>query len=130
MIKKQFHLKTKLFTLFFIGLSLLLAPQLIAQDLHFSQFYHSPLNINPALTGVFKGDLRFAGNYRRQWQSVPIPYLTFSAAFDMKYFHRKLGNGFFAGGFIFDHDKSGDAEMRYTQITFSGSYTHQLNENH
>lgn len=99
------------------------------QDIHFSQFYHSPMNMNPALTGVFKEDIRFIGNYRRQWQSVPVPYLTFSGAFDLKYFHQRFSNGFFAGGILLNHDQSGDAEMKFTQITLSGSYTHQLNEN-
>ena len=56
-----------------------------AQDLHFSQFQNSPLNHNPALTGVFSGDQRFAASYRRQWFQVPVDYLTFSASYDMKF---------------------------------------------
>jgi len=99
------------------------------QDIHFSQFYNSPLNINPALTGVFKEDVRFIGNYRRQWQSVPVPYLTFSGAFDMKFEHRKLPNGFFAGGFLINYDKTGDPELSTTNLTLSGSYTHRLTDN-
>ena len=29
-----------------------------AQDVHFSQFYESPLTLNPALCGVYNGRLR------------------------------------------------------------------------
>jgi len=58
-----------------------------AQDIHFSQFYHSPQNINPSLTGVFNGHQRFIGNYRSQWNSVPVSYMTFSGAYDMKFYH-------------------------------------------
>lgn len=87
------------------------------------------MNINPALTGVFKEDVRFVGNYRRQWQSVPVSYLTFSGAFDMKFEHRKFPNGFFAGGLLINYDKAGDPELSTTNLTLSGSYTHQLNDN-
>ena len=49
----------------------------MAQDIHFSQFYFSPLNLNPAATGIFDGDYRIAGNHRQQWRSVTTPYTTF-----------------------------------------------------
>jgi hypothetical protein len=49
-----------------IALSLL-KTELSAQDPHFSQFFASPLTLNPALTGKFDGVLRVAGNYRDQW---------------------------------------------------------------
>ena len=53
-----------------------------AQDIHFSQFNNSPLNLNPAQTGLFNGDWRFVGNLRNQWSSVPVPYRTFSLSTD------------------------------------------------
>src|SRR3954471_19404848 len=56
---------------------------IIAQDIHFSQFNRSPLNLNPANTGLFDGDFRFSGIHRNQWKSVTVPYKTFSGAFDM-----------------------------------------------
>ena len=37
------------------------------QDIHFSQFYMSPLTLNPALTGVMNCNTRIVGNYRNQW---------------------------------------------------------------
>jgi len=52
---------------------LLSALGLTAQDIHFSQYGNSPLNLNPGLAGVFGGDLRFVGNYRKQWLTVPVP---------------------------------------------------------
>jgi hypothetical protein len=69
-----------------------------AQDLHFSQFYNAPLNLNPGLTGVFSGDLRFGANYREQWASVPVPYLTFSAAFDQKLYTPVTPGGLLSWG--------------------------------
>ena len=37
------------------------------QDMHFSQFYNNPLNLNPAQAGLFDGSHRFTANYRGQW---------------------------------------------------------------
>ena len=99
-----------------------------AQDIHFSQFYNSPSNLNPALTGVFKGDQRIVGNYRNQWQSVPVPYLTFSGAYDQKIFAKFVGDGFFGGGLVFNYDKSGDGDMIWSQIGLNISYTQPLSE--
>ncbi len=104
-----------------------------AQDIHFSQFQFSPMNINPALTGVFPQDIRFSGIYRKQWQSVTVPYLTFSGAYDGKFFHKISENGFFGAGIIFNYDKQGygrfgGPELKLTQLTLSGSYTQRLND--
>ena len=99
-----------------------------AQDIHFSQFYNAPMNLNPALTGVFKGDQRFVGNYRNQWVAVPVPYLTFSGAYDQKIYLKALGDGFLGGGLIFNYDKSGDGDMIWSQLGANISYTQPLSE--
>ena len=38
----------------------------IGQDIHFSNWQMSPLNLNPANTGMFEGDGRIIFNYRNQ----------------------------------------------------------------
>ena len=43
---------------------------IFGQDLHFSQFYASPLTTNPALTGSFNGVARLSSNYRIQWDNI------------------------------------------------------------
>ena len=52
------------------------------QELHFSQFHESPLNLNPANTGHFIGDWRISNNYRRQWSPLGDPFVTASIAYD------------------------------------------------
>ena len=47
-----------------------------AQDIHFSQFFEAPLLRNPALAGIFSGDIRLQAVYRNQWNSVTVPYQT------------------------------------------------------
>ena len=53
-----------------------------AQDPHFSQFFASPLTLNPAFTGKFDGQWRLAANHRDQWPSIPKAYVTTSASLD------------------------------------------------
>lgn len=99
------------------------------QDLHFSQFNNSPANLNPALTGVFAGDLRFIANYRSQWKSVPVDYRTVSAAFDARIFHKALGKtGYLGYGLVFNNDVAGDGEIGISQLGANLSYVRQMGD--
>lgn len=118
------------FKVVFLLLALSISCHLDAQDIHFSQLGRSPLNVSPALTGLFKGDLRFVGNYRSQWNKVPVNYMTFSGGFDQKFINSHLKNSLFAAGFALNHDEAGDLELSTTQINLSGSYTHRLAKKH
>jgi type IX secretion system PorP/SprF family membrane protein len=82
-----------------------------AQDIHFSQFFHTHYNLNPALTGAFDGDYRFAGVHRNQWRSVTVPYSTFGIAADMN-----LPNKSSAAGLNILQDKTGDSRFKTLRI--------------
>ena len=64
---------------------LLYSTVLKAQDPEFSQFYNSPLTMNPSLTGAFNGSIRLHANYRDQWRSISptTTYKTFGLSYDM-----------------------------------------------
>ena len=64
----------KIFTRITLAFFLLLQVA-YAQDIHFSQYYYSPLTMNPALTGSMDGTYRFGGLYRNQWSSITSPYV-------------------------------------------------------
>ncbi len=96
-----------------------------AQDIHFSQFYNSPLTLNPANTGQFDGDYRFAGNYRNQWNAVTIPFATFSMSGDARNVFGQKNLGL---GVVFNHDNTGDSRFTTTVFNVSGSYNFSLNE--
>jgi type IX secretion system PorP/SprF family membrane protein len=102
---------------------------LTAQDIHYSQFYNSPININPALTGIFNGDIRFNASLRDQWRGVPVPWTTASFQVDKK-FYGKSDKGFFAGGLLYNYDKQGQASLILNNINLTGSYTRILHKNH
>ncbi len=101
---------------------------LSAQDIHFSQFYHSTQNLNPALTGVFQGDKRFVANYRNQWASVPVDYTTFSGAYDMKLFLDGLEHSTFGVGAIFNYDQAGAGRLNTTNLGLNIGYTHRIGQ--
>ena len=91
------------------------------QDIHFSQFQQTPLLINPALTGVFNGDVRALINYKNQWSSIATPYKTFALSYDMALFKNEWKNGFLGAGFYFIRDKAGEFDMGITQLNVSVS---------
>lgn len=102
--------------------------KLSAQDIHFSQPEHSPINMNPALTGKFDGDYRVTLNHRNQWNSVTVPYKTLSFAFDAN-FANLFGNNDFAIGAIINSDKAGDSEYGMIQIAIPIAFTTRLTKN-
>lgn len=98
-----------------------------AQDLHFSQFYASPLTLNPAETGYFAEDYRIGGNFRQQWpwakRNSRYNYITYSAYTDFGLLHGKLPNGDWIGaGLVFLYDRAGDGNLNITKLFASGAY--------
>src|SRR5688500_6785188 len=81
--------------------------EVCAQDVHFSQFWMTPLLQNPGLAGA-NYDLQAILNYKDQWSSVASPYKTFDLSFDMKFNQKKPKKGFLAGGINVFSDKAGD----------------------
>src|SRR3982751_342099 len=93
------------------GILLTLSFQGFAQDIHFSQFFEAPLLRNPALAGLFSGDMRFQAVYRTQWQSVTVPYQTTSLNGEFKMLVGKSEDYITIGGQIL-YDKAGSISMR------------------
>jgi type IX secretion system PorP/SprF family membrane protein len=104
-------------------------PSAQAQDIHFSQFNNAPANLNPALTGVFEGNLRFIANYRSQWNTVPVSYRTVAAAMDAKLAHKLLGDGNYLGyGLLFNNDVAGDADLGMSKLAGNLAYIRQMSD--
>ncbi|MEO1517240.1 MAG: PorP/SprF family type IX secretion system membrane protein [Bacteroidota bacterium] len=130
-------MKTLLYTtLLALGFLLALPANLLAQDIHHSQFYNTPHSLSPALTGIFEGDMRFVGNFRSQWYTDVVPYRTGYGAFDAKLiskerrlqniFDNKKTSNFFSLGGLLAFDRAGDSELGTTQLALNASYTHQV----
>ncbi len=95
-----------------------------AQDAHYSQFFYSPLLINPANTGVFNGDIRVATLYRMQWFTVTNPYKTASLSLDAPVFRSKMRrNDFFSAGFSVINDNQGSVNLVTNSYNVLFSFT-------
>lgn len=100
---------------------LLLLPgylKLSAQDHMYSQFFNSPLYLNPALNGQFNGDLRMNLIYRNQYTSVPGALSYVSASID--YNVPQFGGGL---GLIFTRSAEGLAYLYKNNIAGIYSYS-------
>src|ERR1700747_640812 len=73
-----------------------------AQDLHFSQFFNSPLTKTPANTGFIPdADYRIGGVIRNQWSSIlASPYKTFCLSGDAQVMRNRFENGWLGLGAV------------------------------
>ncbi|HVE61211.1 MAG TPA: PorP/SprF family type IX secretion system membrane protein [Chitinophagaceae bacterium] len=95
-----------------------------AQDPSFAQFFSSPLNINPALTGNINADWRAISNFRDQWIGPASPYATGTISYDRK-IHNAMSsvsekNGFRVGGMLmFDYAMAGVQKSTYFSMNLA-----------
>lgn len=101
-----------------------------AQDPNFSQFFASPLTMNPALTGKFDGVFRVAGNYRNQWPSINNAYITGTASVDMGILKNRIPEGDqFGIGIMGFTDRAGNGALTSNYGALSVAYHKSLDEN-
>ena len=117
-------------TLQLLILLLLINIALKAQDPHFSQFFASPLTLNPAYTGKFDGTFRVAGNYRNQWPTINNAFTTATASVDMPIMSSRLPeNDTWGVGFLALNDQSGNKILNNNFFGLSTAYHKGLDEN-
>jgi type IX secretion system PorP/SprF family membrane protein len=114
------------------------AANISAQDVHFSQFYQSPLTLNPAMAGTTVW-IRAIAQYRSQWGVVTVPYSTLGASFDVKSKkrwikiknmtekYRQPGEDGFGWGINLYNDRAGDGKMGTLQANGALAYQVYLN---
>lgn len=112
--------------LFMLLLGLTMSQTALAQDIHFSQFYMAPLQLNPAMTGVMNCSHRVMGNYRNQWASVlrSNAYNTYNVSYDQRI---PVGRRDYLGvGANFYGDVAGSANFSTLKLLGSISYSKQM----
>lgn len=94
------------------------SPVLQAQDAHFSQFYATPLSVNPAFSGTsLQG--RFSFGYRAQWPKLPGEFVTYQIGYDQFIPEYKSSFGVWA-----NLDQAGSSGMQ--SISFNAIYAYHL----
>src|SRR5258705_13425195 len=103
-------------------------PRTYSQDLHFSQFFNSPLVTNPANTGFIpEGDYRLGVNYRNQWASITaFPYKTMSAFGDVQVMPNQENTGWLGLGGLILRDVAGARGPCFSLIFGCGAFTHNI----
>ncbi len=96
----------------------ILTTQTFAQDHMYSQFFNSPLYLNPSLTGQFEGDIRLNMIYRNQWSGLGdnLSYISASADVNIPGF----GGGI---GLMFNRSSEGVAYLVKNNIAATYSYS-------
>ena len=89
-----------------------------AQDPQFSQYYASPLFLNPGFTGAMPVP-RLILNSRIQWTGLPKAFATYAISGDV--YVERFNSGF---GFMAMTDRAGSANMRTT--SFGASYAAKI----
>jgi type IX secretion system PorP/SprF family membrane protein len=109
-------------------LALLVVNISLAQDPGFSQFFSSPLNVNPALTGNINTKWRVLSNYRSQWSGPGEPYTTGTLSIDSKIFMNDVGNYVdenfrvgIGGMMLYDEVMGGALKSNYASFNVSGN---------
>ncbi len=85
-----------------------------SQDINFSQFYELPLLRNPALSGLFTGDVRITSAFRSQWGSVSTPYQTQALGTEVKFAVSDVN--YVTAGLQITNDVAGDSKLGRTAL--------------
>lgn len=96
-----------------------------AQDIHFSQFDETPIQLNPANGGVHH-EVRAILNFKNQWQAIGSPYRTYAFSADARLLKNKKHHMGLALDFF--SDKAGDAAFGSNQVNLSLNGIINLND--
>lgn len=102
--------------------AVLIGSGLWAQDIHFTQYYMSPMTLNPSMTGKFEGTARIGGIYRDQWSSVIKAYRTPSAWVDAPIIRGFRKRDWIGVGFMLYQDKAGVAALSHGAAKLGATY--------
>ncbi|MFL5763605.1 MAG: type IX secretion system membrane protein PorP/SprF [Bacteroidia bacterium] len=104
--------------------AILLAPGANAQDMHFTQFYSTPLFLNPAFSGADVCS-RVSLTYRNQWPGIQRTYRSYLFSIDHYLMEKNLGIGL-----VFGEDVAGSGNLKttivYLPIAYEGKLTKKL----
>lgn len=98
----------------------------VGQDIHYSQFFRSPMTLNPALTGKIDEDYRIHAIHRDQWSALNSTFASTAFGFDMNFKEGILKHDKVGAGLTFYRDQLGEGVFKNTSIQLSGSYHRTL----
>lgn len=106
----------------------LICKSVAAQDPHYSQYFSSPLSLNPAFTGYYDGKHRLATNFRNQWVGAGDPFTTASVSFDTRAMVEKLDKNILGIGAMVTTDRTASGSFNSNYFALSTAYHQSLDE--
>jgi len=103
-------------------LLLLYAAAASAQDMHFTQFYSSPLYLSPAFAGADVCS-RVSLTYRNQWPGISKTYRSYLFSVDHYFIEKNIGLGL-----LFASDVAGSGNLKTTLINPEIAYEAKLSK--
>ncbi len=102
-----------------------------AQDPHFSQYFTSPMTLNPALTGKGIADWRATATFRSQWwgSGGVSPFYTTAASIEKKIKTGKSGKSAFGISVSMLTDASNAGLLKNNYFTLGAAYNITLDAN-
>jgi type IX secretion system PorP/SprF family membrane protein len=91
------------------------------QDLQLTQFYASPLYLNPALAGS-NSYTRIVTSYRNQWAGLPGSFNSFLLSFD--HYFQRLSSGV---GALITKDRAGTVGLGTNSIELNYAFDYKIN---
>lgn len=129
-VNRNHEFMKKVGSILVICFSIFFQDSVLAQDPAFSQFFASPLSLNPALTGKFNGVVRVAGNYRNQWPAINNAFITSTISVDGGILKNRLPETDVWGvGLMAMTDKTANGILSSNYISLSTAYHKSLDEN-
>jgi type IX secretion system PorP/SprF family membrane protein len=111
---------------YYFSIALMICASMVkGQDIHFSQIFETPLLRNPALAGLFAGDVRVQSVYRSQWNSVTKAYSTCSGNVEYKIPVGQSMDFITLGGQVL-YDKSGTVDLSVLHLLPAINYHKSL----
>ncbi len=100
-----------------------------AQDPHFSQYFTSPVTINPALVGKGVDNMRLSGIFRSQWwgSSNVQPFYTSAVSFEKRLLAAKTGTNQLGMSLSILSDASNSGLLKNNYFSFGMAYHKSLN---
>lgn len=115
----------------FVGSLLMSASErVLAQDIHFSQFYENAILRNPALTGIFSGDYKAGVNYRTQWSNISVPFQTMLASAETRIVMNPEVGDYLSFGVSATYDKAGSINFNSLRVYPAINYNKALEDQH
>lgn len=100
-----------------------------AQDIHFTQYYMSPMTLNPGMIGKFEGTVRIGGIYRDQWASIiKDQFQTPSAFVDAPIVRGFRKRDWVGVGFMLYNDRAGTLGLTHGAGKLGASYHFALDK--